>query len=313
MSASLQILKDKTIAKQAALLPAGLFVIDRESGTPLPKPPVLILGTCTAAENTGHFIAVKSDGTFQKADPTDPTKMNAVAVIWVKLTDTTFAAYPLSEQAEVALAGAVAGKTYVVGTDARIAAEGDANYPTSGLKQVVGYGVDTDLVRIEPGYNGKSNALIAINADNALDLSNSNAETTLESEVLPQNYLQPGGIYRVRSSVKHAAGVSAHTFLATLKLGGTALFTGAAQNVSDTGDQTVSWVEFVVRSVGATGKILVIGGGSLNSGGSGGAPASDQQTLDTTSALTLAVTGTFSAAGATDHAKSQHLSIQRVG
>ena len=85
---------------------------------------------CAGTDLVGDFVRVTGetggDADVEKVDVTDPLKMPAIGVINNKLTTTTCVVVCIGELDGT---GLVAGQTYYVGTDARIAASAPTPVP----------------------------------------------------------------------------------------------------------------------------------------------------------------------------------------
>lgn len=315
---SLALLTNRYLNRSADMLASVLYVLKRDNGTPVPMETLVFPGTCTSGNTSGIFLYRKSDGTYDKADPAVPAKMPATAYLDTLLTTTAFAGRPLSHLAEVAIGTTLTpGALYVVGTDGLPAKVGDANYPVTGQRQVVGSAVDAKYLRFEPGLSGLGDGaggLIGKTAENSvLDLSASTALTQLETFSIPAGFIKLGRMYALEGCIKHAAGVSSSNFAGTLNIATIALLTSSLFNVVDAGDITHMGVQFIARAVGASGSMLIQNAWARCNATAGcTVPAAGTFALNTTIANAAEMFGQFSASSAGDHARAESLTLRQL-
>lgn len=150
-------------------------------------------------------------------------------------------------------------------------------------------------------------------------LTNSTSETVLKSHSFAANFLQAGNSYAFRAAVRCPSTNSTDTLTVKARLGGTTLTgtviaTTAAIDVAND-DTAVITGEFTITAVGSagTGNATSLTSGPDAAGiatGSGTSVA--LSSLDTTAAILLEITGTWSAASASDQCACYHLTIDEI-
>lgn len=149
-------------------------------------------------------------------------------------------------------------------------------------------------------------------------LTNSTAETLLAAAVLPAYTLRAGKVFRVRAAVRTTAQNGTDTLVVKFRIGPTTL-TGTAWVTTAAVDQAVDDVcvidlEFHVRSVTSAGVATLVASGTASPADANGtatvsvAPA-PLTTLSVASAQRLELTGTWSAASASDSCQAEMLSV----
>lgn len=143
-------------------------------------------------------------------------------------------------------------------------------------------------------------------------VSNTTSETNFDTTiVIPANTLKAGDVIRVRAQGIATATNSTDTLTAKLKLGSTAIAATAAQDVAN---NDIFWFDFdiVVRTVGASG--TMVAGGVQGIGASGTATAKTTNlastAVDTTAAITVQVSATWSVASTGDSCRLDILTVQ---
>ncbi len=291
--------------------PAELRICDRDSGTSLSKEPTYLFRTVQAADVAGAFLYLKSDGSYATCDPSDPTKMPAVAYLEEKLSSTSGALRPLGEIGEVSVAGLTDATAYVVGSDGLPAKLGGSNYPTAGsVIQQVGFSLSTSVLLLVPGIaSGVGNGdLDYVNTAAGTVLTNSTTETTLLSYTIPANTLRARSVIEIDYAGLIVSAQSTDTFLPKLYIGATAITGHAALN-STTNDIFTGNAKVAVRS---TTSVFPVGN-SLH-----GPPASATPlplthaavTIDATAAIVIALKGTWSVAHADNQARGDILRVR---
>lgn len=152
-------------------------------------------------------------------------------------------------------------------------------------------------------------------------LTNSTAETVLQSHSLPANSLQAGKVYDVDAAVTATATNSTDTLLVNVRIGGTTL-TGtivgaaAATDVANN-DKVVVRLRIGVVSVSAAGVAEVVVWGSVSAPGAEGtatmrAAFERITTLTATAAILVEVTGTWSVASASNSCRAECMTVTEL-
>lgn len=197
------------------------------------------------------------------------------------------------------------------------AANSEAN--TAGTGPYLGYAVaaaasgDTTVDVAINGNSEGSMSLVAVAASTAL--TNSTTETNFDNSTLtiPANSLNVGDVIRVRAQVIATATNSTDTLTVKLKLGSTAV---ASTGAVDVANNDIAYIDadLVVRTIGATGTLVATGAVGLGVEGTATAKPFKlaSTTVDTTAALTLAVSGQWSVANAGDSCRLDVCNVQII-
>lgn len=151
-------------------------------------------------------------------------------------------------------------------------------------------------------------------------LTNSTAETVLASTTLAANSLQPGKVLRIRAAVKATATNSTDTLNVKVRIGpttltGTTVGASGAVDVADN-DVVIVDLEVVVRAVGSGTDCVAIVSGFISAPGAEGTAtarvAFESLAIDSTVAQKIEVTGTWSAASASDSCRAESLTVTEL-
>lgn len=290
-----------------------LRVLERNTGTSMPKEPLLITGTCLVTDMPGMCLYQTGGTAFTKADPAVPSKMPAVVLITEKTGDTSFAGRLLSATDEVkVVSGLTAGSTYVVGSDGYPAKSGDSNYPAAGSQiQVIGRALGSSLLLLTPGIGGSlpgqgGGASSNFSTADGSPYGNLTTETTLATSSIAANAVQAGQWIDVPFAVNVTAGHTTDTLTLKVKAGSTVLLTSPAYDVVNTGELITGRLSLYVRAGGASGK-AVVGAVHVQAGTAtaGATATAGEISLDFTAAISLTLTGAWSVADAGNSCKAQ--------
>lgn len=148
--------------------------------------------------------------------------------------------------------------------------------------------------------------------------TNATAETLLGSAILKAGTLQVGKIIRVHAAVRATATNSTNTLRVDVRVGpttltGTIVATAAATDVADN-DVVIVDLWGVVRSVGASGVVLWSGTCSVPGAEGTGTSrvALEVDTVDSTADQRIELTGTWSAASASNSAQLESLIVAEL-
>ena len=145
-------------------------------------------------------------------------------------------------------------------------------------------------------------------------ITNTNTETTFSngSVSIPANTLKVGSVIRVRAHGVAPSTNSTDTLTIKLKIGTTVLVASAAIDVAND-DTFVVDAYLIVRTIGATGTLVANGliGLGVDTVGTTRVD-SGSATIDTTGALTLALTATWSVASASNQVALQSFIVEHV-
>lgn len=154
-------------------------------------------------------------------------------------------------------------------------------------------------VAINETDGGSQVAGVAVAASTALTASST--ETNFDNSVLtiPANTLRAGDVIRVRVQGICTATNSTDTFTGKIKLGSTAVISTGAVDVANN-DIFYFDAEIVVRTTGASGTVVAAGVQALGAEGTVTAKPAKlaSTTVDTTAAVTLAISGQWSTTNA---------------
>ena len=130
-------------------------------------------------------------------------------------------------------------------------------------------------------------------------VTNTTTETTMDSVSVGADQLRPGDILRIVAQGIATATNSTDTLPIKIKIGSTVLCATAAVDVADN-DVWVMQTHGTIRTGGASGTLVAAGHQSLGVEGTATARADilASTAVDTTGALTVAVTATWSVANA---------------
>lgn len=201
---------------------------------------------------------------------------------------------------------AIAASSAVDGTDFYLGRAHKAK--TSG--QTV---VEVDLNALgEAQCLGQGKVYEAVAASAAV--TNTTTETAFDkSYTIPANTLKAGDVIKIRAQVIATATNSTDTLTIKAKAGSTVLAATAAVDVADN-DIAVIDIYVVFRTVGASGTMVAFGFVSLGVAGTATArPVSLASTsVDTTAAIALTVTATWSVADAGNSCRLDGLHVERM-
>lgn len=144
-------------------------------------------------------------------------------------------------------------------------------------------------------------------------LTNSVTETILGTHSFAANELKAGDVIRVRAQGIATATNSTDTLTFKLKLGATVIVTTGAVDVAN---NDIGYIDFdiVIRTAGAAG--TMVGTGAVALGVEGTVTAKPAKlasaAVDTTAALDLTVTGTWSVANAGNSCRLDVLNVRRI-
>lgn len=194
----------------------------------------------------------------------------------------------------------IGSKVYWDATNLRVSRDPSVgNYLGRAIEAATG-GAATVRVLVTPNEaGGRMLALAAEAASTAL--TNSVTETNFDNSALtiPANSLNLGDVIRVRAQGICTATNSTDTFTGRIKLGSTTVLTTGAVDVAN---NDIFYLEgdIVIRTIGASG--TAVASGLIALGAAGTATARPQfmasTTVDTTAAITAAVSGQWSVANA---------------
>lgn len=152
-------------------------------------------------------------------------------------------------------------------------------------------------------------------------LTNSTTETVLASFVLPAYSMQVGKRYRVKAAVRVPVTNGTDTLRVRLRIGtatltGTVIADGTAVDVAND-DLIVFDLEGVVRAIGAgaAGATVVWTGAGTLEGAEGTVTfraASESDTTDSSVDNYVQLTGTWSAASASDSAQAEYFTVDEL-
>lgn len=168
----------------------------------------------------------------------------------------------------------------------------------------------TVAVRLYPYADNARYVSVAASAA----ITNSSDETAFDKSVtIPANYLKAGDVIRVRLQAIATATNSTDTLTLKLKLGSTVVAATAAVDVANN-DIGYMDVDIVIRTIGASGTMVAAGVQGLGVEGTVTAKPVKlaSTTVDTTAALTLSVTGTWSAVSSGDSVRLDVLDVQLI-
>lgn len=190
---------------------------------------------------------------------------------------------------------------------------------TAGTGPFLGYAVaaaDTSATTVDVAINGNtegSMSLVAAAASTAL--TNSTTETNFDNSTLtiPANSLNVGDVIRVRAQLIATATNSTDTLNMKLKLGSTSVIATGAVDVANNDIGYID-ADIVVRTIGASGTMVATGVAALGVEGTVTAKPAKlaSTTVDTTAALTLAVSGTWSVANAGNSCRLDVCNVQII-
>jgi|SRR3990167_6201412 len=161
-----------------------------------------------------------------------------------------------------------------------------------------------------PDYALKGGGLAYASVAASAALTNSTTETTLDSHAFAAGELKAGDVVEVMASGIATATNSTDTLTVKLKFGTTVILATAALDATDN-DTWFLHAYVTIRTDGASGTFVSTG--STNIGVEGTATHRNDivasTAIDTTAALTFAVTGTWSAASASDSCRNDHFLV----
>lgn len=193
----------------------------------------------------------------------------------------------------------VSGKTVQIGRFTQ-------SKSSSGSNQMVGVWLD------QGGAQGESllGSIVAASAA----VSNTATETAFDKTItIPANLLSVGAVLRISGRVRVTSGNSTNTLTLKLKVGSQVILTTAAVDVTDGGgDIGVFSAEVTVRTIGASGTLTASGSSGLGVIGTAtmrvDGLAAASFTADTTAALVISATATWSVASASNSCQLEDLS-----
>lgn len=244
---------------------------------------------------TGGDVIVQQDLVGVARADIAANRMGSLAIEGVFAFPKTTGAWVVGDNIYWDAANVVATRTAVGNRHLGICVKAAASGDTSGW------------VNLDP--NAAQDVIkVAVAAGTALTASST--KTTLDSVVIPANTLKAGDVIRVRAQVVATATNSTDTLTVTLDMGGTAIATTGPVDVAN-GDIGYIDYDIVLRTVGASGTMVAAGSVALGVPGTVTAKPKFMAStaIDTTAALTLAVSGTWST---TDAGNSCRLDIMDV-
>lgn len=165
------------------------------------------------------------------------------------------------------------------------------------------------------GYFGRVPQALAGLTAAGTALTNSTTETALASATIPPNFLEVGSIIRIRWQGIATATNSTDTLTIKAYIGGlsgTLLFTHAATDVADNNVFSGEY-ELVCRTIGSSGTIVGFGWGKSVPAAEGTATFKDDilasTTINTTVAQTVAISGAWSVASASNSCRLDILNV----
>lgn len=171
---------------------------------------------------------------------------------------------------------------------------------------------DGDQIEVLPDA-AAAELSVAVAASAAV--TNTTTETAFDngSYTIPANGVKAGDVIRIRAQAIATATNSTDTLTVKLKIGSTVIATSGAVDVANN-DIAYFDVDLVVRTVGASGTIVAAGVVGLGVEGTVTAkPLKLASTaIDTTAAMTLSVTATWSVANAGNSCRLDVLNIQHL-
>lgn len=142
-------------------------------------------------------------------------------------------------------------------------------------------------------------------------LTGSSTETTLGTFAIAANSLNAGDVIRVRAQLIATATNSTDTLAMKLKIGSVTVIAPTAVDVAD-GDIGYIECDIVVRTIGATGTLVAAGVQGLGVPGTVTAKPwlKPSTTLDTTAAMDITFTGTWSTTSGSNSCRLDILNVQ---
>lgn len=170
-----------------------------------------------------------------------------------------------------------------------------------------------DIAQVVPGCSPYPNGLVYTSIARSAAVTNTTTPTDFDKTfTIPANSLKAGDIVRVKFQGTTPTANSTDTLAVALKFGSATGISLAAVDVANN-DVFQGEMDFVVRQVGASGKIF--GHGIAPPIGAAGTVTARPQTMaeatvDTTAAIVVKLTGTWSVANASDIAYLDALSVE---
>ena len=145
-------------------------------------------------------------------------------------------------------------------------------------------------------------------------VTNTTTETTMHSVSIPADTLRAGMVLRIRAQGIATATNSTDTLTIKVKLGSTVVCATAAVDVANN-DVWVLDTEVTIRTEGASGTLVAAGLAVLGVEGTATARADmlASTAVDTTAAITVAVTATWSVASASNSCRNDVFNVEIVG
>lgn len=167
-----------------------------------------------------------------------------------------------------------------------------------------------DTIQLDPTGRGTRKRPRGYTTADGSALTNTTAETTLDTLTVPANAVKAVGDELVlEGSINVTSGNSTDTLAAKVKLGSLTLSTSGAGDVANSGDVLHWRVVLLFRAVGASGKAVVKQASFNYSGGALAATsAQGELSIDTTASQAAAIRGTWSNASSSNSCKSQAMS-----
>ena len=264
------------------------------------------------ALNPFRFVKLNSSGEMVYADAYDP----AYGILHDGVADDSYGAVclPSAEGTFPAIAaGAITAGSPVYGAaDGKVQASPSGRYRGIALTTATADGDQIEIMRVP------DSSLLHATIASGTDYENATAETVLNgaSITIPPNTLKVGNVIRVMLGVKVTDNNSTDTLLIRIRIGGvagTVICATAALDVAD-GDAAVIFADIVIREIGATGKLAAAalhGIGPLATGTARPYILGDTA-VDTTAALELCATGTWSVAHADNECNVEVFNVSIV-
>lgn len=207
-------------------------------------------------------------------------------------------------------AGAISQYAKVYGAaSGKVSATANGNYIGIALAATTADGDEVEVLRLS-----SESGLVYSNVAASAAVTNTTDETAFDKSVtIPANSLKAGDVLVIRAQAIATATNSTDTLTLKLKIGSTVIIATAAVDVAN-GD--VGYVDciLIVRTIGATGTIVASGVQGLGVPGTVTAKPFllASSVVDTTAALAITVTATWSVANAGNSCRLDCLTVHRL-